>query len=93
MQRTKCLPAHMLVFRVKGSTHGQEAVLKRYSEYVRKNIIIPKLLRDPGEGLQSLDSIANYSIMKAGEKESMLLCCLPDIHGLAGIALEAFTSQ
>ena len=83
----------MLVFAWKAVHTLKKRFLKGYSEYVRKNIIIPKLLRDPGEGLQSLDSIANYSIMKAGEKESMLLCCLPDIHGLAGIALEGFTSQ
>lgn len=38
------------------------------SEYVRKNIIVPKLLRVPGEGLQSMDSIANYSIMKGGQR-------------------------
>ena len=49
--------------------------LRGHSEYVRKNIIIPKLLRDPGEGLQSLDSIANYSIMKAGER-GRVCCCV-----------------
>lgn len=58
-----CLPACMSVLSVgRGELHA-EGHVRRHSEYVRKNIISPTLLRNPGEDLQSLDSIANYNII------------------------------
>jgi hypothetical protein len=60
---TGCLPACMSVLSIDSSEKHPELHLRRRSEYVRKNIISPTLLRNPGEDLQILDSIANYNIM------------------------------
>lgn len=43
-----------------------KSLLKKFRICKKLNIIIPMPLRNPGEGLRSPDSIANYGIMREG---------------------------